>query len=212
MTRTKDQLKEVIQQKLEGQYNQLDLEGVLPGVLKDTLDLIPEVTPQVQSDWNEADAESPAFIKNKPEIPSGGGGAQWFIFPHETYDSLRYGLITQEDTGFLYIPDDVVGLHIEPLEEGDSHEYLFRIPVITHDMMELIKTNLGFTPGSSIEVGGENYQFDYYDAMSFRAFGICIDQPNLGYGYAKFVLTGQFAASGNGEHYFEFIALVEWYT
>lgn len=41
-------------------------------------------TEQVQSDWNEADTDSKAYIKNKPEIPSLSGYAteQWVLDKH----------------------------------------------------------------------------------------------------------------------------------
>ena len=52
---------------------------------------------QIQSDWNITDNNSPAFIKNKPTIPSGGGSS--FVLPRVLQEIAAHGRFTESDEG-----------------------------------------------------------------------------------------------------------------
>lgn len=77
MSMNKQQIEELIDAKVAGQGSAIDVGGALPTIMKETLNLIPEGGEQVQADWTESDAESPAFIKNKPTIPAAQVNADW---------------------------------------------------------------------------------------------------------------------------------------
>ena len=63
----KQQIKDLIAQNITGQGNQVDISGKLAAILDAIVDEIPAPAPaQEQSDWNEANTDSPAYIKNKP--------------------------------------------------------------------------------------------------------------------------------------------------
>lgn len=60
-----DEILELIATHIEGQGNQVDSGSVLPAILRGILE-IAQGGENVQSNWNETDTESPAYIQNKP--------------------------------------------------------------------------------------------------------------------------------------------------
>lgn len=68
---TKQEIQALIDAKIKGQGNQIDIAGVLPSVLTAILE-IAEAGANVQSDWDESDSEAAAFIKHKPSYAHKG--------------------------------------------------------------------------------------------------------------------------------------------
>ena len=66
---TKEEIKNLIDQKIAGQGSAVDVGGALPKILSEILDAA-FAGANVQSDWDEADSTKPDFIKNKPTIPT----------------------------------------------------------------------------------------------------------------------------------------------
>ena len=66
---SKQTIKDAIAQNITGQGNQIDQSGQLGNILNAMVDEIPAPAPaQEQADWNESDNNSPAYIKNKPDL------------------------------------------------------------------------------------------------------------------------------------------------
>ena len=119
---SKETIKAAIAAKIAGQGTQVDAGGGLAPILNDIIDEIPAPAPaQEQSDWNEADTESPAYIKNKPSIPS---PYSLPIASAETLGGVKVGenLSIDPQTGVLSAQGGGGALIIEGTLENNAFE------------------------------------------------------------------------------------------
>lgn len=85
---SQEEIRNLINEKIAGQGNQVDAGGVLATVLMEILN-IALAGGNVQSDWTEAEAESPAYIKNKPTIPAAQVQSDWNQSNTEAADYIK---------------------------------------------------------------------------------------------------------------------------
>ena len=72
----RNEIQTLIDEKIAGQGNQVDVGGALAEILSQILNLA-AAGANVQSDWNENSSDNPAFIKNKPSIPAAQIQSDW---------------------------------------------------------------------------------------------------------------------------------------
>ena len=65
----KQEIQALIDSKIAGQGSAVDVGGALPKILHEILEAA-FAGENVQSNWDEADSQSPQYIQNKPSIPA----------------------------------------------------------------------------------------------------------------------------------------------
>ena len=103
-----------------------------------TIDDIPSVTPQVQSNWNETDTTSKAYILNKPTIPT------------KTSDLTN-------DSGFLTAHQDISGKANKIIVPGDVHI----LPKVANDTSVIVSS------GPWFKKDGEWYLYNKHNGIYF---------------------------------------------
>lgn len=105
---TKQQIQALIDAKIAGQGSAVDVGGALPTILHEILEAA-FAGENVQSNWDEADSNSPQYIQNKPTIPAAQVQSDW----------------SQSDSGAVdYIKNKPTGAITVDGSTGDGNEFI----------------------------------------------------------------------------------------
>ena len=107
-------------------------------------------SPQVKSDWNEEDANSPAFILNKPESLGEGGGARVITYTLSSGLFLDGSAVTAQQVMEEWNNGSI--LRVEQLHSGTFGTSQFGSVVsITYNVMSAsVSAQVFYTQGSGI--------------------------------------------------------------
>lgn len=128
----KQEIQALIDSKIAGQGSAVDVGGALPKILHEILE-VAFAGENVQSNWDEADSQSPQYIQNKPSIPAP------YTLPTasaETLGGVKVGSGLSMNEGVLSAEGG--GGSVSFVVESSGSDYVFVNPPESQECLEAL--------------------------------------------------------------------------